>query len=188
MKLEKNTAFSGSLQSSDGTPDVAYTAEVSPCCWMYPGYGLQLSVSIESGGNVLVHDKSIPFSEATIEQARAMAEKVRVCKCSCCDRPAFDPSTAQTNRNGQCKKCFMDNLNAEFAAEQKKIDDKLKRKDKSMKAKGFTHRVEAWVHPFHGGDDYQVSIWMQNPTAQMIRGELKRQGSSVLTDYTVIVL
>lgn len=188
MKLQAITSLSGSLQSSDGALSTAFTAEVSPCCYMYPGYGVQLRVELASGGWTIVHDKSIKFSDCTIEQAQALAETARICKCSSCENPAIDPSTSDTHRAGQCEKCFLAKLRLELEADQKKELEKLKKKDGKMNLKGYTHRVEAWVHPESGGDDFQVSYWMISPTTEFIAETLRKQGCSVANDFTVIAL
>lgn len=58
-----------------------------------------------------------------------------------------------------------------------------------MKAKGMTHRVDAWVHPAGGGDDYLVSLYVNGePTKSLIQKELKKLKSSVLDDYTIQAL
>ena len=45
---------------------------------------------------------------------------------------------------------------------------------RSPRAKGMTHRVDAWVHPA-GGDDYLVSLYVNGaPTKSLIQKELKK--------------
>lgn len=187
MKLQKDTTLTGFLESSDGIPKAAFRAEVSPCCYMYAGYGVQLRVELDCGGWTTVNDKSVQFSDCTIEQAQTLAETVKVRKCSCCDNPAIDPGVTETNRAGQCEKCFLAKLRRELEADQKKEEAKLRKKDGKMKLKGYTHRVEAWVHPEHG-DDYQLSIWAIDPSAEDIQKILRKRGCSIGTDYQLIQL
>ena len=74
------------------------TATVSPCSWMYPNYGLQIQIRIESTGETaLLLNKSLPFTEATEDDVRTMLASVRIVRCPRCESPAFDPATVVTN-------------------------------------------------------------------------------------------
>ncbi len=167
--------------------DINLVASISPCSWMYPNYGLQIQVRIEStGGTAFILNKALPFAQATEDDVRAMLASVRIVPCPRCQSPAFDPATVETNRSGLCEACFLNDLNAKYDAAKKKEAAKLARTDASMKRKGMTHRVDAFIHPSGGGDDYQISIYVsENPTKTMIRKELRRCKSAVLDDYTV---
>ncbi|POA78654.1 hypothetical protein [Pseudomonas sp. DP16D-R1] len=167
--------------------DVELTAEISPCVFMYPGYGLQLTVKLPNGGNTIVSRKDIPIETATEQDCQALMETVKVLPCKTCQKPAFDPSTCRTNRDGECESCFMAKLNAEFEKDMKKEDDKLKRDDAKYKARGYTHRVHAWIHP-PSGSDYELMMWMINPTPEQITAELKKKKSADTTDYKLIEL
>jgi hypothetical protein len=187
MKLERTTEFTGTLSSADGSISVPYKADVSPCCWMYPHYGLQIGIYLQDGGKVHAHTKDVTFSEATLDNAHQLIAKVKLCSCSLCGEPAIDPSTASTNRGGKCEKCFIKALDEEFKADLAKQEARLRKQDAKQKAKGFTHRIEAWIHPANG-DDFQISVWMVNPTTEAIQSVLKKQKSTVLTDYQLIEL
>ncbi|MBK3468754.1 hypothetical protein [Pseudomonas sp. MF6776] len=81
----------------------------------------------------------------------------------------------------------MAELNAAFEKETKKEDAKLKRDDAKFKARGYTHRVHAWIHPA-SGSDYELMMWMINPTQEEITSELKKKKSVDTTDYKLIEL
>jgi hypothetical protein len=168
------------------------SAQIAPCVWMNNGYPLQVEVSMaEGGGRVSVTDKTKTYQSATSERIEQMLAAVKVCKCrnKACKNLAFDPSTGRTNREGECEKCFMAKLKAQFAKFQAKADAKLKAMDARHKAKGFTHRISAWVHPSAGGDDYQIDTYtkgrMKDEDVQRL---LKKQGSAVTNDFQIIEL
>lgn len=75
--------------------------------------------------------------------------------------------------------------------DSKKLDQKTKddtsKKDATMKRRGFTHRVDAWIHPVQGGDDYMIQSYTEGPpTSNQIAYFLR--ASSVKTDYQVTVI
>jgi len=105
-----------------------------------------------------------------------------------CGKPAFDPTSVSTNRGGKCESCFLSELRALLAQGQKKEQQKLARADSKFKKQGYTHRVDAWIHPASGGDDKLVSLYMVNPTDKQIQTELKKGNSCVLNDYKLTVL
>lgn len=173
------------------------TATVSPASWMYAGYGLQLRVTLPDagggalGGDAYLHDKSVDGSQPTEEQVMGLFRRVALCKCSQpgCERVAFDPAKMSTNRGGQCEECFMTKLRAQFDAAAAKEAKKEAALDAKMKAKGFTHKVVAWVHPKAGGDDYKLIIHSVGKlTDAAIKKELRKEGSNVETDYTIVEL
>lgn len=166
------------------------TATVSPCSWMYPGYGLQIQIQLApNGGTAYLISKGKSFTEATEADIDAMLESVKLVQCSRCGSLAFDPETVSTNRAGKCETCFIGDLDKELDAARKKDAEKLKRTNARMKAKGMTHRVDAWVHPAGGGDDYLVSLYVNGaPTKSLIQKELKKLKSSILDDYTIQAL
>lgn len=162
------------------------TATISPCSWMYKGYGLQVSVQMKGGGDVIKHRKDVTFEDATEAQAIELAESIGVITCSRCGKPAFDPATCDTNRAELCEHCFLFDLNAKYEKDKKKEEQKLKRRDAAKKKQGYTHRVTAWVHPEAGGDDYMVDLYCPGkPTAAQIKAELKKEGSCVLDHYQI---
>lgn len=176
--------------------NVTLMAEVSPCVWMYQGYPFQIKVDMgdkqhpRSGGDIIIQDRALnndTYTEADIQRLLDTV-KIQPCKNSGCNNPAFHPDH-ESNRAGECEHCFMAKLNAEFAAEQKKENAKIARRDKRMKQKGMVARVEAWIHPKQGGDDYMVDIYYATqPSTAEIETQLKRKGSSILNDYRIITL
>lgn len=55
--------------------------------------------------------------------------------------------------------------------------------------RGYSHRVEAWVHPVAGGDDYRITFYGRgDANHDTIQAFIGRQGSAVLTDYSVVTL
>ena len=173
-------------QEIDG---VTFSIEVAPCSWLYPGYGLQIHVTmLDGGGNVDIMDKTLPFAKATEADMLRLFRQVRVVKCSRCGKPAFDPETTGTNRCGLCEICFIKDLNEELQAAMDKEKKRMARMDTKRRKEGYTHRVDAWVHP-QAGSDYQISLYVKGkPTAALIKRELTKLKSQVTNDYTVIEL
>ena len=167
--------------------DVELTAEVSPCCFMY-GSPLQITVRLPNGGgDTIVQNKDIAIKDATEGDCKSLLETVQIMPCKTCQKPAFDPSSCRTNRDGECEHCFMKKLNEEFDGFEKKYQAKLKKDDAKYKAKGCTHRITTWVHPTRG-DDYQIIMWMTNPTAEEIVAQLKKKRGADTTGYQLVAL
>ncbi|MCX7173905.1 MAG: hypothetical protein NT159_08260 [Proteobacteria bacterium] len=162
------------------------SGEVSPCVWMYNS-PFQIKVTLAGGGHCHLIDKSIQFLTATTKDIEALMSKVQIKACSHCGAHAFDPETVDTNRAGLCEPCFMADLNSTYQKEKAKDDRRIERLNARYKAKGYTHRVDAWVHA--GGDDKQVSFYFKaEPTKDAITRELTKLGSRVLDDYSVHAL
>lgn len=164
-------------------------AVVSPCAWMYQGHGLQLTIDIEGGGQAIIHNRDLKFEDATELDALALCQQIKIIPCKCCGKPAFDPSTIITNREGKCEACWMDEWRKGWDAIQKKEAAKLLRNDRKQLKLGYTHRISAWIHPAQGGDDYQVDYYVEGkPSKTKIQSILKKEGSRVLDDYQVFSL
>lgn len=167
---------------------VTLTMRVAPCSWMYPGHGLQVQVAIENGGDVCIHEPSIPFEEATEAVMFKLFDQVKLVKCSKCGGTAFDPIVCKTNRAGQCEACFLTDLKKKFDKENEKEVKRMARLDSKRKEEGFTHRIDAWIHP-ENGSDYPMSMWVKGkPTKKLIQEELRKKKSCVLDDYTITAL
>lgn len=167
------------------------SAEISPCVWMNPGYHLQVKVTMAGGGNAYLTDKTKTYATATAARIEQMLAELKVCKCKnkACKNMAFDPATVETNRKGECEHCFLEKLNASFAKFQAKADAKLKAVDERNKAKGFTHRTTAWVHPAAGGDDYQIDIYSKGCLKdEEVMKMLRNRGSAVADDFMTFEL
>lgn len=162
--------------------------QVSPCSWMYPNYGLQVEIVIEGGGKAYLIDKTVMFASASEADLNRLFDKVEIVPCKHCGKPAFDPSSIDTNRQGSCEACFLKELQKEFDKETAKAQKKLAALDAKRRAEGFTHRVEAWIHP-EQGEDRQLSIWFKgNPTPESIKKELVKAHSVVFDDYSIVKL
>lgn len=169
--------------------DVELAAAISPCSWMYPGYGFQIMVTMEpNGGSGSLINKPLAFEKATESDVRTLLDGVRITPCRKCGKPAFDPTSISTNRASKCEACFIAELNAEFAQATERENRKLQRLDIKYKGQGYTHRVDAWIHPVRGGDDRQISFYMVDPNEKQIKAEIKKSGSGVLDDYKIIPL
>ena len=170
--------------------DINLSASISPCSWMYPNYGLQIQIRIESTGETaLLLNKSLPFTEETEDDVRTKLASVRIVRCPRCESPAFDPATVVTNRTGLCGACVFKDCSATNDAARQEEEAKQAQTDAAMKLKGMTHRVDAWVHPSGGDSDYQIRFYTsEKPGDATIRSELQRRNSSVLDEYVVLPL
>lgn len=176
--------------------NITLTAEVSPCVWMYQGYPFQIRVDMgdqqqpRSGGDIIIQDRALnnaTYTEADIQRLLDTV-KIQPCKNSGCSNPAFHPDH-ESNRKGECEHCFMTKWQAGWDAMQKKENAKIARRDKRMKQKGMVARVEAWIHPKHGGDDYMVDIYYSTmPATAEVEAVLRQKGSSVLNDFRIVTL
>jgi hypothetical protein len=64
---------------------------------------------------------------------------------------------------------------------------KLAKFEATQKAAGYIYKLDAWIHPTRGGDDYQTSLYSPKPwTPEMIAKALR--SSSVKNDYTLSTL
>jgi hypothetical protein len=160
---------------------------VSPCCWMYPGYPLQVQYTSDDGrSRGYVRGTGYSEKTATREQVQKMLDAhLTPSPCEVCRHEHLYNDDVKGH---VCEPCFTAKLNAKFDQERAEERDEVRRRDARMKKKGFTHRVTAWVHP-NRGDDRQIDIYTKGTlTKTEIRAELKKMGSRVLNDYTVFVL
>jgi hypothetical protein len=137
---------------------------VNPCSWGYPGYGLSISIASKPGAAVVtdVNKKVAPMwmtKEAMLEEAKRQALR-------------------WLNANGVEK---LDDQVAKRAKPLAEEEAEAKRLA-SLRKKGYTHILSAWIHPPHG-DDYHVEAYFVGaPTKHQIRRILSK--SVVKTDYT----
>jgi hypothetical protein len=97
-------------------------------------------------------------------------------------------ATIETNRNGLCEVCFLSDLDAKAALALKTEQEEIAASDRRMKQQGMAVRVSGWVHPQHGGDDYQADGYLDAfPTADPVKQVLRVHGSSHLDDYQIII-
>lgn len=168
----------------DGPLGARLSASVSPCVWLYDS-PFQITVTLVQGGTTVVTDSDVKFTDATEADVARLLDRVQVKKCRTrgCQNPAFDPVSAQAHRDGKCEQCFMKNLDKALEKAQAAERRKLTKMDRLYRARGFTHRVEAWVHA--EGGDKQLSIWLASPTDDSIRSELQRAGADAAQGYTL---
>lgn len=167
--------------------------EVSPCVLMYPGYPLQVTVTLKSGdgltgGTVHPVNKTLNAYTATDDDVKELLNTVRVVSCKRCASPAFDPESVETNRNGLCEACFTADLQVELDRELEIERLQLIERDLRMKAKGMLCRVTAWIHPADGDDDQVDWYFPVRPTTKQIRALLRKEGSEILDDFEIIRL
>jgi hypothetical protein len=189
--IEKNRSKIYARDLGDG---VKLEGEVGLCVFMYPGYPLQVTVILrrdhgESLGNAHAVNRWKTAQTATTADARRLLAGIRTVPCRRCSTPAFDPATVETNRDGLCEPCFMNDLEADLAKAEEAERQETAARDLGMKKKGMRVRVSAWVHPEEGGDDYQVDWYFANPpTAALIGTLLREEGSAIMDDYRIVTL
>lgn len=172
---------------------VRLEARVSPCVFMYPGYPLQLTVTLHGTvgknlGTVYPIDRtkcSADFGDADVTQLLA---SVQIQPCNRCFAPAFDPRTVETNRGGLCEPCFLADLRTELAQYEEAEQQAIAAQDDRMKRLGMLVRISAWIHP-DDGDDRPLDVYLPyRPTAAQVRDLLCEAGSVVSEDFEVIDL
>jgi hypothetical protein len=167
-----------------------FTAEVSPCSWMYPGYGLQISVRKKNGGGspYTVRCAETKFEFATTADFDRLCAGVKVAPCT---RPGCRTGTQfvdpTSNRKGWCEPCFLAKWQAECDQIQARMAEREKKYDAKMRARGMRYKVVAWIHA--GGDDKQVVIYYPaKPIDETVKAQLRKMRSRVLNDYTIAVI
>ncbi len=163
------------------------SVEVSPCCWMYANYPLQVTYQSADERSVgACRSKRLSQADASREDVQGMLERgLTLGACVACGKPHL--VNPDSNRGENCNTCFTARITAEYDQAAAKERDKQAKRDAKMKAKGFTHKVIAWVHG--GGDDKQVEMYTQGaPSAADIKTRLRKLGSRILNDYTVTPL
>ncbi len=142
--------------------------EISPCSFMYPNYGLQLSLSLRVAGKEVskefVLNKTVTPATATEADVQALLDTVRFQKCPCCGTATFVSTNPHDNRNAKCDPCFMTELRASFADSQAKADAKFKKHCEKMKQQGFKHMVDIVVHSASGSDKVVTHFISDIPT------------------------
>lgn len=181
----QDSSLKNHVQTREAAFGAKLSASVSPCVWLYNS-PFQITVDMAGGGGrTYVTDERVQFSQATAADVGRLLDSVGITKCKTrgCTNPAFDPATTSSHRNGRCEQCAMHVLDRELENAQLAEKRKLAQLDRKYRARGFTHRVEAWVHG--EGGDRQLSIWMCNPTDATIRSELLRTSGADLQTYTL---
>lgn len=180
------------LQGSYQTHGLPVDVSVSPCSWMYEGYGFQIGYEMPERrcwGHCI--DKALTVETATRADVQRMLDAdLRAQPCARCTTPfLFNTTDRGSNRGTLCETCWMDDFNKENERHMEKENRALARKDAAMAKKGYTHRVSAWVHPARGGDDYLIDFYSKKlPTPCEIEALLRKEGSRRLDDYGIVAL
>ncbi|MPQ69467.1 hypothetical protein [Pseudomonas sp. MWU12-2323] len=171
------------LERIDG--DAKLVAMISPCSFMYPGYGLQITVTLNGDDKHSLGDRK-PMESATEAEVQALFDRVKTLPCKKCQAPTFDrnPAAIQTDYEGQCRKCINDAINSMMEAERQRFERELAVLKAEGKAKGFTHHVAAVIH-LHHGDDYIYDFFTISDDAPSIERMIAKRGSVVTNDYRI---
>ena len=168
--------------------DTTLLVSISLCSWMYPNYPFQIQVHIgETGDHTIVSKKGLSAKDATEADVDALVASQTIVRCPRCKAPMFERAGDQPhNPERLCSKCVLDDLNHQFEESKKKAEEREKQEDARMKAQGYTHRVNARVHPAAGGDDYQVVFYASpRPATSAIKAQLRKLGSEVFDDFII---
>lgn len=160
------------------------SASVSPCVWLYDA-PFQISVTLAGGGSTIVIDDQLRLGQASDADISRLLDSVGILECRTrgCRNPAFDPPTTLKHRDGKCEECALKLFDRELEKAQLAEKRKLAQLDRKYRARGFTHRVDAWIHA--DGGDQQLSLWVCEPSDASIRDELRLSGVSDLQSYSL---
>lgn len=168
--------------------DTTLLVSISLCNWMYPNYPFQIQVNIgETGDHTIASKKGLSVKDAAEADVDALVASLMIVRCPRCQAPMFERTGDQPhNPEKLCSKCVLADLNQQFEASKKRAEDKERQEDAKMKAQGYTHRVNARVHPAVGGDDFQVVFYASSmPTKPAIKAQLQKLGSEVFDDFII---
>jgi hypothetical protein len=157
--------------------------EVSPCSWMYKHYGMQIQLSLKpnavNAASEFVNDKSIKgCDEMKAAERNKLGREL-----------AQKWLTAHGTKPLHAAQQRWDKVDAEYDAKMKKSEAgrkvKQQKQDDQQKAKGFTHRLDGWLHV--NGDDRQVQAYFKGePKKADIDAVMKK--SAVKDDYKLTKL
>ena len=171
--------------------ETTLTVAISPCCWMYPNYPFQIQVHIaETGDHTIVSKNGLSFADATEADVDSLVASLSIVQCPRCQSPMFERTGNEAhNPDKLCSKCILADLTEQFEASKKKAEEKQQKEDATRKAEGYSHRINARIHPAGGGDDYQVVMYAsRRPTKATMRSQLRKLGSEVFDDYLITKL
>jgi hypothetical protein len=156
---------------------------VSPCSWMYPNYGLQVQLSLAE--NAVNAESEFILDKAFDAMKKPMPELEAVAK-DMAEKWLSENGTAILHDNVTSWRARAAEFKAEMEKDAKRDLAAQKRRDKSHKAKGFTHRVNAWIHPDQGDDFERIAYVVGKPEKADIAKILS--SSTVKDDYVVTEL
>jgi hypothetical protein len=167
---------------------LAFKVRVSPCSWMYEGYGFQVEYNaLDETSHGFKLDKALKVETATRADVQRLLDSLTPTTCSRCKTPYVLADDTKTYRGTLCEPCWAVDFKKRCEEEDKKERAAIARQDAKMLKKGYTHRISAWVHA--GGDDKLVDWYVQGePTQEQVSRLLKRARSRVLDDYKIIPL
>jgi desulfoferrodoxin (superoxide reductase-like protein) len=154
-----------------------YYASISPCCWMYSNYGMQVKVSSDPGA----YNAESHFIRWSTLYANATEQEV------------IAKITEFFKQGGAA---IIKKAVADWAVEEKRFRAEIAELDRQQaeedakehakaKAAGYTHYIIYWIHGV--GDDVQKKAFTKGePTQTTINRLLGR--SAIKTDYKIFVL
>lgn len=186
----QNNLHNLKLERTEG--DAKLVAEISLCSFMYPHYGLQISVKLVNTGQDGIVANRMAMDTVTEADVQALFDTVKIHKCVQCDLPAFDRNTITANAEGLCWACITERSNREYQESSAEEEAELKRELKKMKrrgkSQGYSHLVTAMIHPTTGGDDYIKYFFTKGDDSKRIQSAIRKAGSAVTSDYRVDLL
>lgn len=184
-----NRKHLASLQITHAIGDSTLTATIDPCCFMYPNYGLQMTIMLGDQRGSL--HKRVDIDNVTESVAQELLAQVKVHECKECGQPALDCTTVITNQLGLCGACINSLCEREFeqymADDAEEVERELAAVKADGKSKGYTHFITAVIHPVQG-DDYFHYMLTKSDDSVTIERKIAKQGSEITTDYKVEVL
>jgi hypothetical protein len=174
------------LQETDNT--INHNGEqvffsVSPCSWMNKGYGLQVQVSLKQNAvnaeSEFIIDKGIEASSKPKQELEAAA-KIMV------EKWLAENGTSILHDSIAKWQVAKAEFARDIAAENERAAAQQKKDDKKYKAKGYTHRLDAWIHS-DDGDDYQTTSYFAGEPQKAQIDKILRK-SAVKDDYAITEL
>lgn len=147
---------------------------------MYPGFGSGLSVDISTEkNNSGLGSERIKVKGKDVSDVQT-AEDLTVIAAG-----LMTPALVRKLDKGVAKR-------AELATEAEQLQEQWaeedRKKDKSMKARGFKYRLNYVIHSDEGDDSMVIEYVSRKPTDASMRAKLRRAGSAVLDHYTITKL
>ena len=157
--------------------------EVSPCSWMYKGYGLQVRISMKeravNAESEFLLDKTTDAHGVAPDKLEAKAALTVAEWLKTNGTKPLHESVAKWAR-------ISAEFEQKFADEEKKTAERIKRTDARRKREGYTHKLDAWIHPARG-EDFMITVYgKQLFTKEDIADQLR--ASTVKNDYAITEL
>jgi hypothetical protein len=154
---------------------VTVHVQISPCSWMYGGYGTQVRLALKENSvnaeAIFFNDKSKPAQDLSREDILAQARDIAAAWLEKNGTKPIEKAQAEWAKLGP-------KLRAAVEKEQEREKKRQAKEDAGMKRAGYTHRTVAWIHP-RSGDDYQAYIFTKGlPTAADLVKLKKDSGSN----------